>query len=124
MRPHGVPLWMGGMFESGYARGVNTTLAALPGFAWPGDLSPAGSYLGDDLVPRPGSARRAGGRAGGQPRPDRPGWAPVPTRAALVRLGARRQMLVVPTDEPSPPDPGAADLASWRPGSQLRRAVV
>ncbi len=24
----GVPLWMGGMFESGYARGVNTTLAA------------------------------------------------------------------------------------------------
>ena len=39
------------MFESGYARGVNTTLAALPGFAWPGDLSPAGSYLGHDLVP-------------------------------------------------------------------------
>jgi O-succinylbenzoate synthase len=46
----GVPLWMGGMFESGYARGVNTTLAALPGFAWPGDLSPAGSYLQRDLV--------------------------------------------------------------------------
>ena len=41
------------MFESGYARGVNTTLAALPGFAWPGDLSPARSYLGDDLVPGP-----------------------------------------------------------------------
>ncbi|MGD0394894.1 MAG: o-succinylbenzoate synthase, partial [Acidimicrobiales bacterium] len=40
-----VPMWMGGMFESGYARGVNATLAALPGFAWPGDLSPAGSYL-------------------------------------------------------------------------------
>ncbi len=47
----GIPLWMGGMFESGYARGVNTTLAALPGFAWPGDLSPAGSYLQRDLVP-------------------------------------------------------------------------
>ena len=46
----GVPLWMGGMFESGYARGVNTTLAALPGFAWPGDLSPAISYLQRDLV--------------------------------------------------------------------------
>jgi len=41
---------MGGMFESGYARGVNATLASLPGFAWPGDLSPARSYLGDDLV--------------------------------------------------------------------------
>jgi o-succinylbenzoate synthase len=46
----GVPLWMGGMFESGYARGVNTTLAALPGFAWPGDLSPATSYLEHDLA--------------------------------------------------------------------------
>jgi O-succinylbenzoate synthase len=46
----GVPLWMGGMFESGYARGVNTAVAALPGFAWPGDLSPARSYLRHDLV--------------------------------------------------------------------------
>ena len=48
-----VPLWMGGMFESGYARGVNATLAVLPGFAWPGDLSPAGSYL--EVDPAPGS---------------------------------------------------------------------
>jgi O-succinylbenzoate synthase len=47
---HGVPMWIGGMFESGYARAVNATLASLPGFAWPGDLSPARSYLGDDLV--------------------------------------------------------------------------
>jgi O-succinylbenzoate synthase len=47
----GIPLWMGGMFESGYGRGINTTLAALPGFSWPGDLSPARTYLGDDVVP-------------------------------------------------------------------------
>jgi O-succinylbenzoate synthase len=47
----GVPLWMGGMFESGYARGVNATLAALPGFAWAGDLSPPGSYLEVDPAP-------------------------------------------------------------------------
>jgi hypothetical protein len=39
------------MFESGYARGVNATVAALPGFAWPGDLSPAGSYLEVDPAP-------------------------------------------------------------------------
>ncbi len=49
----GVPLWMGGMFESGYARGVNTTLSALPGFRWPGDLSPASLYLATDIVPPP-----------------------------------------------------------------------
>src|ERR1019366_2071208 len=34
----GVPLWLGGMFESGYARSVNTALAALPGFTLLGDL--------------------------------------------------------------------------------------
>lgn len=49
----GVPLWMGGMFESGYGRGVNTTLSALPGFRWPGDLSPAALYLARDIVPPP-----------------------------------------------------------------------
>lgn len=45
-----VPMWMGGMFESGFARAQNAALGALPGFAWPGDLSPSGSYLEDDLV--------------------------------------------------------------------------
>lgn len=49
----GVPLWMGGMFESGYARSVNRTIAALHGFRWPGDLSPARSYLTVDPAPPP-----------------------------------------------------------------------
>jgi o-succinylbenzoate synthase len=49
----GTPVWMGGMFESGYARAVNLTLAALPAFRWPGDLSPARSYLQTDLVTPP-----------------------------------------------------------------------
>jgi O-succinylbenzoate synthase len=49
----GVPLWIGGMYESGYGRGVNTALAALPGFTWPGDVNPASTYLDTDLVPPP-----------------------------------------------------------------------
>lgn len=53
----GVPLWMGGMFETGYARGINTALAALPGFRWPGDLSPAAQYLARDIVPPPATFR-------------------------------------------------------------------
>jgi o-succinylbenzoate synthase len=56
----GIPMWMGGMFESGYARGVNTTLAALPGFSWPGDTSPAAGYLDDDIVPASLPARLDG----------------------------------------------------------------
>lgn len=47
----GVPLWMGGMFESTLARSVNATLAGLPGFAWPGDLAAPASYLVGDSVP-------------------------------------------------------------------------
>ena len=72
-RSGGIPLWMGGMFESGYARGVNTTLAALPGFSWPGDLSPAHSYLATDLVPPPDLTRRNGHRHAGGPAAGRTG---------------------------------------------------
>jgi O-succinylbenzoate synthase len=57
----GVPLWMGGMFESGFARGLNTTLAALPGFSWPGDLSPAHWYLEEDPAKRPDPTRSGPG---------------------------------------------------------------
>lgn len=49
-RSGGVPMWIGGMFESGYARQVNAAIAGLPGFSWPGDLSPARGYLDEDLL--------------------------------------------------------------------------
>jgi o-succinylbenzoate synthase len=80
-----VPLWMGGMFESGYARGVNTTLGALDGMAWPGDLSPPLTYLEDDLVPeRPVARRGPQGRLVATP-PTGPGLGPRPDPAALAR---------------------------------------
>jgi len=47
---HSVPWWIGGMFESGYARGVNRALSALPGRSLPGDLAPPQAYLAADLV--------------------------------------------------------------------------
>ena len=49
----GVPTWLGGMYETGYARGVNAALAALldgVSSTWPGDLVPAAEYLVDDVV--------------------------------------------------------------------------
>jgi len=45
-----VPWWIGGMFESGFARRATTALAALPGRSLPGDLAPPDTYLTDDLV--------------------------------------------------------------------------
>ncbi len=45
-----VPLWCGGMLESGVGRAHNVALATLPGFTLPGDLSPSRRYWDRDLV--------------------------------------------------------------------------
>lgn len=92
----GVPMWMGGMYESGYARGVNATLAALPGFAWPGDLSPAEGYLGVDLVP-PCPARSDGqDRSPVVDLPGGTGLGPIPDRRLLEELVQRRTRIEIP----------------------------
>ena len=46
----GVPVWCGGMLESGIGRGYNIALASLPNFTLPGDLSPSARYWERDIV--------------------------------------------------------------------------
>jgi o-succinylbenzoate synthase len=46
----GVPVWCGGMLESGIGRAYNVALASLPGFTLPGDLSPSARYWARDIV--------------------------------------------------------------------------
>jgi O-succinylbenzoate synthase len=46
----GVPLWCGGMLESGIGRAANIALAGLPGFDQPADMSPAAILYEQDLV--------------------------------------------------------------------------
>jgi o-succinylbenzoate synthase len=87
----GVPLWMGGMFESGYGRGVNTTLSALPGFLWPGDLSPAALYLARDIVPPPVLNRTRPEGALVARVPDGNGMGPPPDRERFGRSAVRYQ---------------------------------
>lgn len=43
----GVPLWVGGMLETGVGRAANLAVAALPGMALPPDLDPRGRYEPD-----------------------------------------------------------------------------
>jgi O-succinylbenzoate synthase len=88
-RTDGTPLWMGGMFESGYARGINTTLAALSGFSWPGDLSPAATYLAADLVPPPELVRTRPSRALSARLPTGPGMGTAPFAEVVGRLAVR-----------------------------------
>jgi O-succinylbenzoate synthase len=49
-RRHDVPVWCGGMLESGIGRGHNVALASLPNFQLPGDLSPSARYWAKDIV--------------------------------------------------------------------------
>ncbi|MFI6483484.1 o-succinylbenzoate synthase [Nonomuraea sp. NPDC050663] len=48
---HGVPVWCGGMLETGLGRAANVALAALPGFLLPGDTSASDRYFRTDITP-------------------------------------------------------------------------
>ena len=46
----GVPVWCGGMLETGIGRAANLALAALPGFTLPGDTSASARYFLRDVT--------------------------------------------------------------------------
>jgi o-succinylbenzoate synthase len=46
----GVPVWCGGMLETGIGRAANVALAALPNFRLPGDTSASARYFAEDLT--------------------------------------------------------------------------
>ncbi|MDH6236094.1 o-succinylbenzoate synthase [Cryobacterium sp. CG_9.6] len=47
---HGVPVWCGGMLETGIGRAANVALAGLPNFTLPGDTSASNRYYKQDLT--------------------------------------------------------------------------
>ncbi|MCS7222469.1 MAG: o-succinylbenzoate synthase [Anaerolineae bacterium] len=49
-RAHGVPVWCGGMLETGVGRAANLALASLPGFTLPGDISATDRYYEQDIT--------------------------------------------------------------------------
>jgi O-succinylbenzoate synthase len=50
---HGVPVWCGGMLESGIGRAHNIALATLPNFVLPGDVSASKRYWTRDIIVPP-----------------------------------------------------------------------
>jgi O-succinylbenzoate synthase len=48
-----VPVWCGGMLETGIGRAANAALAALPGFTLPGDISASTRFYARDIVTDP-----------------------------------------------------------------------
>jgi o-succinylbenzoate synthase len=47
---NGIPVWCGGMLESGIGRAYNVALASLSNFVKPGDVSPSARYWARDIV--------------------------------------------------------------------------
>jgi O-succinylbenzoate synthase len=46
----GIPLWCGGMLETGVGRAANLHLATLPNFTLPGDISATERYYAEDIA--------------------------------------------------------------------------
>jgi len=46
----GIPVWCGGMLETGVGRASNLALASLPGFTLPGDISASERYYVEDIT--------------------------------------------------------------------------
>jgi len=47
---HGVPVWCGGMLESGIGRAHNVALSTLPNFSLPGDVAASKRYWAEDII--------------------------------------------------------------------------
>ena len=52
-RDASIPVWCGGMLETGIGRAANAALAALPGFTLPGDVSASSRFYARDIVTEP-----------------------------------------------------------------------
>jgi o-succinylbenzoate synthase len=78
-----VPVWIGGMLETGVGRAANLALAAMPGVTMPGDTSASDRYFSHDIT-----EPFVLSKDGTMPVPDGPGIgvAPVPERVEACRV--------------------------------------
>lgn len=68
-RENNVPLWCGGMLESGIGRAHNIAMSTLAGFTLPGDVSASSRYWKEDIIEPPVNVSSRGTIAA----PDKPG---------------------------------------------------
>lgn len=84
-----IPVWCGGMLESGIGRAYNVALASLPNFTIPGDVSPSNRYWARDIV----SPAWTMDGDGWVDVPDGPGLGVEVDRERIEALTVQREML-------------------------------
>ena len=82
-----VPVWCGGMLESGIGRAHNIAMSTLPGFILPGDVSASRRYWSQDIID-PEVTVSANGTISS---PRKPGLGYVPNLARIQKLTARKE---------------------------------
>ncbi|SDO30077.1 O-succinylbenzoate synthase [Microbacterium sp. ru370.1] len=87
-RAAGIPVWCGGMLETGIGRAANAVLAALPGFSLPGDISASARFYTQDIVTEPAVIEDGHVRV-----PTGPGLGVEIDAAALERFTVRRERI-------------------------------
>jgi o-succinylbenzoate synthase len=89
---HGIPVWCGGMLESGIGRAHNIALSSLPNFILPGDVSASKRYWKRDVV-RPEITVSTGGTISLN---DNPGFGYEIDHEYLDSITVRRETITKP----------------------------
>lgn len=86
-RESGVPVWCGGMLESGIGRAHNIAMATLEGFTLPGDVSASSRYWKEDIIEPAVTVNERGEIAA----PNAPGIGFEIKRELIERVTVRRE---------------------------------
>jgi O-succinylbenzoate synthase len=85
----GIPVWCGGMLESGIGRSHNIALSTLENFSLPGDVSASARYFAEDIIEPEVAVSPEGEIA----IPDTPGRGYEVRIDLIERLTVRREMI-------------------------------
>jgi O-succinylbenzoate synthase len=85
----GIPVWCGGMLESGIGRSHNIALSTLENFSLPGDVSASARYFTDDIIEPEVTVSSSGEIA----IPDSPGRGYEVRTDLIERLTVRKEMI-------------------------------
>jgi O-succinylbenzoate synthase len=88
-RENNIPVWCGGMLESGIGRAHNIAMATLEGFTLPGDVSASARYWEEDIIDPPVTVTVRGTIVA----PEKPGLGFDINRARIDSLTVRKEAI-------------------------------
>ncbi|MDQ2976899.1 MAG: o-succinylbenzoate synthase [Acidobacteriota bacterium] len=88
-RENQIPVWCGGMLESGIGRAHNIAMATLEGFTLPGDVSASSRYWDEDIIEPPVTVSAEGTIAA----PDGPGIGFESNLSRIEKLTVRKETI-------------------------------